>query len=63
MWQKDIVFPIWVVAIVLAAVAPFFVRLLTSELERRTRERTEPVIAEIELAKRKRKSRDASQRK
>jgi hypothetical protein len=54
MWQKGFVFPVWLIALVLAAAAPFFVRLIASELERRARERTAPIAAGIRAAKRKR---------
>jgi hypothetical protein len=62
MWQKDLVFPVWVVALVLASAAPFIVRLIISQLERRVRERTSSVVVEIEAAKRKAARRDAAQR-
>lgn len=54
MWQKGVVFPVWIVALVLAAAAPLCVRLIANELERRTRERTDPVVAEIKRAKKRR---------
>ena len=37
--------PVWAVALGLAAVAPWCVRLVVSELERRARERTREALA------------------
>jgi hypothetical protein len=53
MWQKEHVFPVWVIALVMAALSPLIVRFIASELERRARDRTEPIVAEINRAKRK----------
>jgi hypothetical protein len=47
MWQKNSVFPIWAVALVIAAAAPLLVRILADQIEKRVRERTEPVVAEL----------------
>jgi len=47
MWQKNSVFPVWAVALVIAAAAPLFVRLLADQIEKRVRERTEPIAAEL----------------
>jgi len=52
-WQNQTVFPVWLIALVLAAAAPVFVRLIASVLEKNARERTAAVAAEIR-AKRKR---------
>lgn len=54
MWQKNGVFPVWAVALVVAAAAPLLVRFIANEVERRVRERTAPVAAEIARKVRKR---------
>jgi len=54
MWQKNGVFPVWAVALVVAAAAPFLVRFVADRIERRVRERTAPVAAEIARKVRKR---------
>lgn len=53
MWQKIGVFPVWAVALVVAAAAPLLVRLFADWITRRVRERTEPIAAALTTQARK----------
>jgi hypothetical protein len=56
MWQKNRVFPVWAVALVVAAAAPLAVRWIGDRIEKRARERTAPIAAALTKG-RKRKTR------
>jgi hypothetical protein len=59
LWQKEhqhsammLSSPVWIVALVLAAGAPWFVRAFADRLELRVRKRTEALIARAQARKR-----------
>jgi hypothetical protein len=50
MWQKNRVFPVWAVALVIAAAAPLLVRWIGDQIEKRARDRTAPIAAALTAA-------------